>query len=281
MADDEVVLEPERVLEPEPEEVEKKAVTPEEGMALLQAKLDEEKTARAQDQAARQDAERRAQASAARETNARTETQESNLALMTTAIETVKQTQGVLKSNYAAAAAAGDWDAAADAQADMATSAAKLLALEQGKTQLEEAAKNPRPQVHEITDPVEALAVQLSPRSAQWVRTHPDFARDPRLNQRMLAAHNLAVTDGLAVDTDGYFAAIETTLGVRKPVDDSPLSEAAERRDVAPPAAPVRRDLNGTGMRLTAEDREMAALNKMTDNEWANEKAKIEKERRH
>ena len=72
---------------------------------------------------------------------------------------------------------------------EMAANEAKALQLENGKQSLKETPRSaPRP-----LDPVEAFATQLSPRSAAWVRAHPEYATNPKLTQKMIAAHNMAL----------------------------------------------------------------------------------------
>ncbi len=260
-----------------------KIIEPAEGIETLKAQLEAEKAATAE-------ANRRAQEAANREAAAKGEVQDSNLSLVVNAIEMVKQSSDALESQYAEAASAGDWGAAGKIQRAMSENAAKLLQLEAGKAAMEAAPKQqPR---QEITDPVERLAAQLTPRSAAWIRRHPNYATDNRLYQRMLAAHNLAITDGLEPDSDDYFGSIEDTLkiGQRRPAqtettDDDALSGAAtatQHRSGSPPAAPVTRSGNGTGnrstIRLTPEEVEMAEMTGLTREQYAKNKAELMKE---
>ena len=162
------------------------------------------------------------------------------------------------------------------------------MQLEQGKTALENAPKSNPAAVAPISDPVEALASQLSPRSAAWVRSNPQYARDSRLYAKMIAAHNLIVADGISPDTDEYFEAVESILTPRRTPSaqaaDDPMSAAAkpvERRS-APASAPVSR--TGTPgsrpnvVRLTAAEREMASMMGMTDQEYAKNKLALQRE---
>lgn len=246
----------------------------------LKAQLDRERQARL-------DAERRAHETESSLYQAKNETKSSNLHLVTNAIETVKQTNDVLKANYREAMAVGDYDAAADIQATMVENAAKLQQLEQGRKALEKTPDYEVPEPYMPSDPVEALASQLSPRSAAWVRSHPEYATDTKLYQKMLAAHNLAVTDDIEPDSDEYFEAIETTLRIRnapRAYDEDASSQAAKptQRRSSPPAAPVSRGGSGTGsrgnvVRLSAEEREMASLMGMTDKEYAQNKIELKK----
>lgn len=259
-----------------PREEPPKVVTADEGIEELKRRL-------AASDARAATAERQRDEATATARTALSEKTDTELSLVTNAIELVKQSNESLKGKLREARETGDVDAEADILAQIGANGVQLHTLERGKVQLEEAAKAPKPDpVREISDPVEALAVQLTPRSAAWVRSHPEYARDTRLYQRMLAAHNLAVTDGIDVDTDDYFAAVEKTLGIGNTAaapaeDESALSGASQgqkRQSAAPPAAPPSRSgtLNGSRpdvITLTAEEREIARANGMTDKEYA------------
>jgi hypothetical protein len=264
-----------------PEKKQSKELEPEEGLENLRAQLEQERAARIK-------AEQMAQQHSETASKAQNEVQDSNLHLVNNAIETIKQNSEMLKASYREAMSVNDYDRSAEIQQAMSTNAAKLLQLEQGKQALESQPKV-QPQRYQNNDPVEVLASQLTPRSAQWVRAHPQCATDPRLYQKMIAAHNIAMADGHSADSDEYFEAIEDTLKLGKRVDVSdsndPTSEAAKptQRRAAPPSAPVSRSGNGTGsrpnmVRLTSAEREMASLMGQTDQEYARNKIALQKE---
>jgi hypothetical protein len=267
--------------EEEQEKPELKVLEPEEGLEKLKADLERERNGRLE-------AEKREREARQTAFKAQNEVQDTNLHLVTNAIETVKQTADVLKANYREAMSMGDFDRAAEVQQAMATNAAKMLQLEQGKQALESQPKQKAPEQYRSSDPVEALASQLSPRSADWVRRNPQCVTDPRLYQKMVAAHNLAVADGYEPDSDDYFDQIETTLKMNRreaPVQDDAMAEAAKpvQRRSSPPAAPVTRSGNGTGtnpnrVRLSSQEREMAQMMGMTDQEYAKNKLQLQKE---
>lgn len=255
-------------------------IEPSEGIEALKAQLERERAARIA-------AEKRAHEAAEASVKAQSDVHDSNLSLIVNAIETIKQNAEVLKGNYREAASAGDWDRAAEIQQAMSTNAAKLLQLEQGKEALEQAPK-PKAPPAPPSDPVEALASQLSPRSGEWIRRNPQFVTNQRAYQRMIAAHNLVISDGIAADTDEYFAEIETLLKVRKApppaaAPDDASADAAkvtQRRSAPPASAPVSR---GTGsrpnvVRLTQAEREIAASMQMTEQEYAKNKLALQKE---
>jgi hypothetical protein len=258
----------------------RRSVSPETGIQELKFQLEQEKLARAQ-------AEHRAQEAATREYIANNEVTNSNLSLINNAISSTQQETAFLKGGYRDAMAVGDYDRAAEIQQRMSDNAARLLQLENGKNAIETQARQGPQTYQRPVDPVEALASQLSPRSAAWVRNNPQYATDQRLFQKMIAAHNLALADGIAPDTDDYFATIEDTLRVRRvePTYDDPMAGAATvtQRRSAPPAAPVTRGGNGTGsnpnrVTLTATEREMAQMMGMTNQEYAQNKLALQKE---
>lgn len=264
------------VIVEETTEEQPKELTLDEGVEELKARLEAANKRAAEAEAARLAAEQKAH-------GAQVTVQETNLQLVSNAIDTLRQSNEIAKANYKAAMSNGDYEAAATYQEEMSQHAAKLLQLEQGKQALETAPPPPAP-VARPSDPVEAFAAQLSPRSAEWVRKNPQYVTDPRLNQKMIAAHNLVMADGHTADTDEYFAAVESILKMnpRAPTTEEPLSAAAApRRSAPPPAAPVSRETRGSNVvRLTAEEREMAEMMRMTPEEYAKNKLALKKEGR-
>lgn len=270
---------------------EKTALSTDDGIKKLQKQLDDEKAARIA-------AENRANEASHAEARARGEVQASQLDTIKGAIGQLTTASDALEAKYAEAAAAGDWGAAAKVQREMAGNAAKLAQLEAGKNALEKA---PKPVPRAPADPVEAYVAEVAPqwpRSAQWLRSHPDFVTDKNKNQQMLAAHQLALARGHAVESDAYFASIEKTLDLGAPVvikpdpkqDDTPdpTADAAKPvngsgRTAAPASAPVTRGGNGGGSRpnvvkLTPAQVEMAQNMGMTAEEYARQVVVLKKE---
>jgi hypothetical protein len=219
--------------------------------------------------------------------------QDSNLQLIVSAIDSVNRTNYMLKRDYAAAMSAGNFEHAAEIQSQMSINGAKMLQLENGKAALEQRIANPPPKPQEAPlDPVEAIASELSPRSAAWVRAHPECVRDRRLYMKMIGAHNIAVADGFQADTDEYFSEIERQMGYRKPQTAVAREEAEEPTSMAakpmarkpqPPAAPSSRTAgNGSAGRntvtLNSAEREMASIMGMTPEEYAKNKVALKKE---
>jgi hypothetical protein len=267
--------------EEHPEEVsdEVKIVKPEDGIADLQRQLDAERSRR-------EAAERMARDAEERERSARIDKDESEIHLVTNAIQTLNRDKEILRANYAQALRAGEFERAASINDEINEAATQLQQLTNGLEAMK-AKPKVQPMPPQSADPVEAFAARLTPRSADWVRAHPEFVKDSRLNRKMIAAHELAVADGHAPDTDGYFSAIEQTLNVGRraasAVDEEASSSAAKvvsRRDAAPAAAPVSRGgSNRTNVvRLTAAEREMADMMGMKHDDYAKNKIALQKE---
>lgn len=259
------------VVETPAEEKPSTEVSQDDGIEALKRQLESERIAR-------QEAERLAKEHASHAYQYQNEVQDTNLHLINNAISTLQNNQVTLKSNFRQAMENQDFEAAADIQQEMADTAAKLMQLDQGRKQLEEA---PRPEYPTFapTDPVENLASQLTPRSADWVRSHPEFATDQRMYQKMVAAHNLVVADGIAPDTDAYFSSVERVLGL----EGAHAAAAPKQRQSAPPAAPVSRNGGAPGTRpthmtLTRDERDMAGMMGMTEKEYAKHKLALIRE---
>lgn len=279
MEDDQIQLE----LEPQEDEIqiveapeepkieEKPQLTVEDGINELKFKLEEERKAR-------EAAERRAKEAYEQASAYKNDAADSNMKMIDSAIDTIRRNHEILKQNLRDAVAAGD----ADAQADILMSIQKTQSdhekLVYGKQQYE-ATVRAAP-----ADPVEAMASNLTPRSAEWVRAHPEYARDQVLTRRMVRAHEDALDEGIRPDTDEYFDYVESRLKIRQaPVQqqEAALSEASTstsgRRAAAPPAAPVSRSGTGTGSRpnvvtLTRAEQEAARDMGMTPKEYAENK---------
>ena len=283
---EEIIIKDEPALGAPSENNSDEEVTPDVGIEALKIQLEQERMARSE-------AESRARAASETAARAGAEVQDSNLQLIVSAIDSVNRTNFMLKRDYSAAMSAGNFDHAAEIQSQMSINAAKMLQLENGKAALEQRIANPPPRQEEAPqDPVEAIASQLSPRSAAWVRAHPECVRDKRLYMKMVGAHNIAVADGFQADTDEYFAQIERQMGYRKPQTNVQREDTEEPSSMAakpmakkpqPPAAPSSRTAgNGNSGRntvtLSAAEREMASIMGMSPEDYAKNKVALKKE---
>ena len=142
-------------------------------------------------------------------------------------------------------------------------------------------------------DLIEERLSQMAPRTADWLREHPEYLTDQKKQNRASAAHFKAVSEDLQPDTDEYFEFIETELGMRDSDDDDgytpssaddvtnddgrdriplPPSKRSARQTVA---APVSRGGSRPGgdagqvINLDADERRAARDFGMTEREYA------------
>lgn len=260
---------------------------PDEGIEELRAKLKEE-------QERRLAAEARERKLAGDLTAKDGEVKQTNQQIVESAIDKLKTERDITKARYRAAREAGDIDAEIEANDQLADVAAKLNQLELGLRAMKEQPTQETPRTARTGDPVEDLARGMEAeghaRSAEWIRKHPEYARDPDMYREMLAAHNLATGRRfkLTPNTDEYFAKVEEILGIdpatrHQPHTDDPppanghdqTSSAAKPTrergaDTPPPAAPPSRGGGGKGaVRLTAAQLEAAQISGLTPEEYA------------
>jgi hypothetical protein len=162
---------------------------------------------------------------------------------------------------YVAAHEAGDGPAMARAQRSMSGAEARLQRLQEAKADIEDGirqrpkdraeTRDAPPQRRQSADPVERFTAEMSPRSAAWIRAHPEFVTDAKKNARMLGAHNMAMADDVEVDSDEYFRRIEEGVGLTK-ADAKSTGDGRRPSSAAAPAAGSGGTLNGNvEVRLT------------------------------
>ena len=131
-------------------------IKPDDAIEALKQQLESEKRARiAAEMRANQALESARQASNA--------VDDTNLQLITSAIASLEQDLSILEANLASANANQNYDDAAKIQRQMSRKEAELLQLENGKVAAESKPKLAQQQAP--SDPVEAFAAQLSPKS--------------------------------------------------------------------------------------------------------------------
>ena len=273
--------------EKQSKKAEKHEVSPEEGIFELKKSLEREKQARLE-------AERRAHQATQQAQKAQIDKSDSDYQLVVNAIETVKAQNETLKSVYAEAMAAGDYSRAAEVQESLSMNANQLADLKRGEKPMKEQLKANEESAGQQKQPqgdiVDQLAANVSQRSAEWLRESRDYLKSERDIRKMFRAHEDAIDDGIAPDTDEYFEFIENRIGIRNKVDrsqeaESPLSAAsapATKKSTQPPPAPVSRSTQRPNvMRLTAAEADMASSLGMSPEEYAKNKALAMKEGRY
>lgn len=203
---------------------------------------------------ARRQAEMYARQQAQHLSRANVEAQDSNLRIILNAIDATEQAAENAQRDYADAMAAGDYTLAGKAQRAMAQCEAQLLQLNNGKQKLEEYLQQTtegsvyEPQVPSFEpnipqDPVEMYAAKLTPKSAQWLREHPEVVSKIG---KLTRAHEDAIEDGIMAESPEYFKYIESRLGYSssapaRSVDPEPEQDLPQRAPSQP--APSRKNL--------------------------------------
>lgn len=206
------------------------------------------------------EAEQRLQAERAERGKDQTVLQDSRLLVIESTITTKETEREAIKQRIREAKEAGDYEAEANALAELADNATGLHQAKIGKDRLEqdiEAAKN-GPRIDPNADPVEqyiAATPSMPPRSQKWLREHPDFVTDPDKNSDLVAAHYSALGQKIIPNSADYFKHLEEKLGLRQADAAAALEgngggqrQQAQQQDGGlAPAAPVSRSANAGG----------------------------------
>jgi hypothetical protein len=177
------------------------------------------------------------------------------------------------EADYAAYAQAGDFATAAKAQRVLASAAARLDRLEDGKLVFEQRREARKTEPEQKPAPAQAQPTPLDfeqriapmPDTAKtWLRKHPEFINDSKLNDKIGAVHQyLTSAKGLEPFSTPYFEALDSEFGFKAA---PAAAEPQPQRRSMPVSAPVSRDVpTASGERqpsskvtLTEEERRIA-----------------------
>jgi len=200
---------------------------------------------------------------------ARGQVAESQIDTVTSGLAAAEAEAVAAERDYVAAAEAGDFAAQAKAQRKMAGAETRIQRLQEAKADLEDAKPSKTTQRAEPSqqprqtaqDPVEAVAANMAPRAAAWIRSHPDHITDKSKNAKMMATHFAALADGIEEGGDDYFSRLDAMASggsVTKKPDPKP---AVQIRPSAPtaPGGNSGGGMNGGGETVKLSAREVAA----------------------
>jgi hypothetical protein len=171
-----------------------------------------------------------------------------------------------LKKDYAEALSEGRFDEAAEVQDKLAELRAKQQQDRNYKVWLEGEKARAR------AAPPQQEGVDLSQYSApqrRWIRDNPEFMDDPKMRAKTFAGHQLAMAEGIEVDTPEYFEVINEVVhrGKRQlDPEDTDAGHEAPRRREAPAEIPVSRSSprqaadRQRAVRLSADEMEAADI---------------------
>jgi hypothetical protein len=162
------------------------------------------------------------------------------------------------------------------------------IALQQQRQQPQQPRQQPQqqqPQRQVPTDPVERAIANRTPATQAFLRKHTELIRgDGTLKKIAIDAHEKALDAGHAVDTEGYFRYVESTLGGN---GQAPSENGAAAPRIPGYSAPVARgpapggdSLSPGTFRLTPKMRRLAEEQGVTPTEWATNYVKLLKEGR-
>lgn len=182
-----------------------------------------------------------------------------NIGMLDSAIESGQRASHQARLKFEAALNIGDHKSAADAQVELNDARANLLRLQEQRALIEEETRYqqfqaqqqpqpqpraPQPQRHDPELAMDNVTRQLLstgfPRSADWLRNHPEYVSTPAMMGAIEGAHKIAVAR-YQPDTDEYFDALENALGIGRQSTRgaSPPRMAAHPRSSAMASAPV------------------------------------------
>ncbi|HVT27673.1 MAG TPA: hypothetical protein VHE81_06605 [Lacipirellulaceae bacterium] len=280
----------EEVVEPKKAPKEDVEAEPDDAIVALQKQLDALKEENARTKAAYQLKAREADEALSTASQAASHAMQSQYDLVNTDIANAKSRSDAIKRELKIARELGDTDRESDLQIENARIGVTLENSERKKREIELRAqqeKQRREAPKAPADPFEASIQGLSPKSQQWLRSHPECVTDDLLNAKVLLADKEAKRKGFAADTPEYFQYIEEKMGYRTPDDDegeveTRKPERSERR--ASFSAPPSRDtvpgssLKPAQRRLSREQVETAEALGMTPVQYATWLAKAEKD---
>ena len=222
----------------------------------------------------------------------------STVNMIDSALDAAQQASANAKAKFQAALDAADHKLAAEAQQELSDTRHNLLRLQEQRAMVEAEARRPPAAVQPRQHPAQQQAPQVNieviardlmnsgyPRSADWLRSHPEWTSRPDLMKRVSSAHNNLVDNkGLVPETDEYFNALEQELGMtqqqqrRSPygpdysgIQRRPGPGAAAPTSNSAPSLRTGQPMMRSHVALTPAQREAAELSGMTDREYATE----------
>jgi hypothetical protein len=236
-----------------------------QGIADLQRQLDAERARSAA-------AEQRAAQAQTEAGQFKSQAEQNQYTAISRALEAANAAGDAAENKYIAAMEAGDYKAAAKAQAEIARVAQQQSQLEAGKSQMEAMRNDPRYQQPKqpAIDPnsFEGRISNATPRTQAWLRAHPDAINDPEKNAEVLLAHQRAIKAGHAPDSDGYFTFVEQNAGYTSkpaaPQRQANVSAPVNQQSRAPAGQQVK-----TTFTMTPKMRELASISGVDETTWA------------
>lgn len=210
--------------------------------------------------------------------------------LLNNSLATAQAEQTAAKAAFKTAFDAGDADAMADANARIARAATDIRNFEGS---IAAASQEPEPEIVQQRQetPVDVMTLidrmpNIVPKERDWLKAHPEVLVDANIGKELDVGYHRAIKAGHKRGTESYFQFLDEFMGYAE-ADNTPNDRTEERASIV--AAPVSRDnrssttgqrLSSSQVKLTPEQREMAALSGVTDIEYARGLVQMEADKR-
>lgn len=255
-------------------------------IASLKRQLDDAKAEAAREREARATADRDRHEAETKAHKATGDTLASHIASVESAIALSKADAEKAEQQYAAAMEVADYTAAAKAQRTMARAESQIRDLENGKAELQhrhKIAQQQPPQRREAPSGVDGMVNDViaasSPKAQAYISRNRASLTDVKHVNKMIAAHQMAISDDIEPDTEAYFAFIDERMGWGARTEDTRPAPRAEAKSHSAPVsrdtAKASGDLSGKQVRLTREEVALATELGITPTAYARNKLKI------
>lgn len=255
---------------------------PTDGAAKLEKQLRASEDARERERERAEKAERDAAEARQEAARLRTTTADTEKELLNNSLASAQAAQVAAKAAFKVAFDAGDPEAMAEANAQIARAATDIRNYEGAVAQFDNdtqtAEREPVRQEQNQDTSIEA-AIDRDPKllgpERDWLKSHTEVLTDPKVNRKLGVAYDEALEKGLRRGTPAYFEFLDDRLGYAE-ANTSGDNRTEERASIM--AAPVSRDnrssttgqrLSSSQVKLTPQQREMAVLMGISDTEYA------------
>lgn len=183
---------------------------------------------------------------------------------------------------------AGDSDALADAQERLAQATADIREYDRAASDLEARKTKPVERQQATLSPEESIDANPNLMAVEkaWLKQHMDAVIDPVRNDDLGLAYKMATREKLTRGSPEYFDYIENFMGYKKAPTNQPDDEDDDDAIVAAPVSRENRSNNGqvsrspSQIKLTPEQREFARTMGLTDVQYAQQVAALEKDKK-
>jgi hypothetical protein len=192
------------------------------------------------------------------------------------------------KQDYAVALSRNDYNTAAEAQARMTATQQAIADIQNGQVELSEYAQKMQQQAQQPQQPAPQLNAQnidqfietqlpdLLPSEKEWLKSHPDALLDAGNQQRLNIAFHDSVRDGLKRGTPEYFRHMDRRLGYESEDYSRESSDPTSMVLEANRSKPQRRSRGGREVTLSKEERDMARLSGISEEEYGRQKLHLQ-----